>query len=151
MSEWRDKMIPAEPVSAIDLDTLESIAREASSIAPGVWHWHGNTEHRSGIQLCTWIRGFGRCHVMRPVRYGMGSAQPSFPGDDLMMHKAHDLVRYEVGRQDLIGEAARKDPGLYRQDVRGIAHPVAEFMAAASADVVLALIQRIRELEGLQR
>lgn len=50
--------------------------------------------------------------------------------------------------EDLVGEAARQDPGLYRQDVRGIAHPIAEHMAAASPDIVLALIARIRELEG---
>ena len=141
------KRIPSQPV-VLDLDSLEEIAKAASAIAPGRWQWHGDTKWRSGIELTTWIRDLGRCSVMRPVRYGMDAAQPAFLGDDVLVHKAHDLVQYEVGRQDLIGEGARQDPGLYRQDVRGIAHPIAEHMAAASPDVVLALIARIRELEA---
>lgn len=143
MSERR----PSQP-AVLDIDTLEATARAASAIAPGKWHWHGDTHFRSGVELATWIQGAGRCSVMRPIRYGMRAGQPSFGGDDFMMHPAHDLVRYEVGRQDLIGDAARQDPGLYRQDIRGIAHPIAEHIAAASPDIVLALIARIRELEA---
>lgn len=148
MTIQEEVRIPAQPV-VLDIDALEATAKAASVIAPGQWSWHGHTHFRAGIGLSTWIRGLGRCDVMRPVRYGMQSAQPSFMGSDLRMHKAHDLVQYEVGRQDLIGEDARRDPGLYRQDVRGIAHPIAEHMAAASPDVVLALIARIRELEAV--
>ena len=137
---------PSQPVT-LDIDSLESIARAASAIAPGTWHWYGNTYYHS-IELGTWLSGMGRCTVMRPVRYGMHGAQPAFLGEDIMVHKAHDLVQYEVGRQDLIGEAARQHSGLYRQDVRGIAHQIAEHMAAASPDIVLALIDRIHSLEG---
>lgn len=139
---------PSKP-AVLDIDTLEAIARAASAIAPGEWHWWGNTQgHYRHIELGAWVQGLGRCSVMRPVRYGMQNAQPAFLGADILMHRAHDHVRYEVGRQDLVGEAARRDPGLYRQDVRGIAHPIAEHIAAASPDIVLALIARIRELEA---
>lgn len=138
---------PSDPV-VLDIDALEATARAASALAPGTWHWHGDTKWRSSIELATWVRGAGRCSVMRPVRYGMQNAQPSFAGEHYMMDRAHDFVQYEVGPQDLVGEAARRDPGLYRQDIRAIAHPIAEHMAAASPDIVLALIARIRELEG---
>lgn len=138
---------PSQPVT-LDLDQLEHTAQAASAIAPGRWGWHGDTSgpYRN-IELGTWIQGLGRCTVMRPVRYGMQGAQPAFLGADILIHKAHDLVRYQVGRQDLIGEAARQDPGLYRTNVAGIDHPIAEHIAAASPDTILALIAMIRDLQ----
>lgn len=66
------------------------------------------------------------------TRWGMRGAQPRFqPGKGIMVD-AKDLLQFEVGNQSVVGvDAAKKDPSVYRLDVRGIQCADARLIAAA--------------------
>lgn len=60
-----------------------------------------------------------------------------------------DLVVYEVARhRGLPDDTPRTHGGIHRGDIVDVRSPIAQHLAAASADTVLALIGRIRELEA---
>jgi hypothetical protein len=109
-----------------DRDELRRLAEAAT---PGPWFWGG---HRKWGMRLSWMRpGWGQTSVMDFVRQGMRGAQPRFADDQVMMRKAEDLAVLEVP---------------YREDIVAIDHPDARWIAAASPDVVLALLARIDEL-----
>ena len=96
---------------------------------PGRWGWFGDAKYES-LYLAT--RHSGRTFVMDFARWGMARAQPRFRFADRGMVQARDLVKFEVGPKSIVGlDAAKADPGVYRYDVSGIAHPDACLIAAA--------------------
>ncbi|MBN8978813.1 MAG: hypothetical protein J0I08_20285 [Rhizobiales bacterium] len=96
---------------------------------PGPWAWFGNATCNS-LYLATVHSG--RRYVMDFTRWGMRGAQPRFqPGKGIMVD-AKDLLQFEVGNQSVVGvDAAKKDPSVYRLDVRGIQCADARLIAAA--------------------
>lgn len=62
---------------------------------------------------------------------------------------ARDLVTYEVARlRGLPDDTKREHGGIHRGNIVDVRSPIAQHLAAASADTVLALITRIRDLEA---
>lgn len=60
-----------------------------------------------------------------------------------------DLVVYEVARhRNLPDDTPRTHGGIHRGNIVDVRNPIAQHLAAASADTVLALIARIRGLEA---
>lgn len=60
-----------------------------------------------------------------------------------------DLVVYDVARiRGLPDDTPRTHDGIHRGDIVDVRSPIAQHLAAASADTVLALIERIRDLEA---
>lgn len=100
-----------------------------SKHTPGPWAWFGNARTNS-LYLATVHSG--RRYVMDFTRWGMRGAQPRFqPGKGVMVD-AKELLQFEVGDQSIVGvEAAKKDPSVYRMDVRGIQCADARLIAAA--------------------
>jgi len=96
---------------------------------PGPWAWFGNASTNT-LYLATVHSG--RQYVMDFTRWGSRGAQPRFqPGKGVMVD-AKDLLQFEVGDQSIVGvEAAKKDAGVYRLDVRGIQCADAALIAAA--------------------
>lgn len=95
-----------------------------SKHTPGPWRWFGNTNSKQ-IYLATPDRG--RQYVMCFERWGMNSASPAFQCDDHLMHRADELVTYEV----FPDAKSPDDPRLYRHDIVDINHPDARLIAAA--------------------
>ncbi|WP_230854492.1 hypothetical protein [Arthrobacter terrae] len=59
-----------------------------------------------------------------------------------------DLAVYEVARhRGLPDDTPRTHEGIYRGNIVDVRNPIAQHLAAASADTVLAMVERIRELE----
>ena len=121
-------------MSKVDLEELERIAKAAR---PGPWQWYGNTKM---YDVCLATVDRGREFVMDFVRWGMAGAQPRFQID-------HRMVT--------LGELAADEHALgpkfevsYRRQFAGIGHPDARHIAANDPSTTLALIARIRELEG---
>ena len=108
--------------------TDEALRALVDDAHAGPWEWQGR--HNS-LKLST--THSGRQYVMGFVRQGMGGAQPTFqPVQGRGMVKASDLLKFEVGDQDVIGiEAARNDGSVYRYDVRGIDCADAKLIALA--------------------
>lgn len=60
-----------------------------------------------------------------------------------------DLVVYEVARHRGLPDDTKRDhDGIHRGNIVDVRSPIAQHLAAASADTVLALIARIRDLEA---
>jgi hypothetical protein len=60
-----------------------------------------------------------------------------------------DLVTYEVARhRGLPDDTPRTHDGIHRGNIIDVRSPIAQHLAAASADTVLALILRVRDLEA---
>lgn len=138
------------------LDQLEATAKAAYEVIPyresTHWHWSGDT---SGgyprLALSAWVHGHGRRTLMDFTRWGMQSAGPRFPDAAMMMQDARTRVTFEVGRRGVVGQkAAELDPSVYRYDVTGVSHPVAEHIVAADPATVLALIAEVRKLRKLR-
>lgn len=69
--------------------------------------------------------------------------------DDLFVEEGRGLAVFEVARnQGLPDDTPRDHPKVYRADVVAVRNANAEYIAAVSPDVVLALLDRIAELEG---
>ena len=116
--------------------TLRALAEAAT---PGPWQWYGwRGQH---IQLSTVGRGVAT--VMGFARYGMQGAQPVFferTADD----RECSMItgRYRKG-DDLIVQEVE-----YRGTIDHLDNADAKWIAAASPDVVLALLDRIDRLEA---
>lgn len=60
-----------------------------------------------------------------------------------------DLVVYEVARhRGLPDDTPRTHEGIHRGNIVDVRSPIAQHLAAASPETVVALIERIRDLEG---
>jgi hypothetical protein len=109
-----------------DIDTrLAEITARESKATKGPWQWFGELKCHS-IYLATVDRG--REYVMRFVRWGMGSAQPTFQvhrGKLGIMVKASELV----------------DAKEYSGEVVGFDHPDADFVANARQDIPFLLAE----------
>ena len=136
-------------ISTDRLHELAAIAEAAHDIAPARpgtgWHWAGNTSNTGHISLSAWVSGHGRCSVMAFWRWGMGGAQPSFIGRDVIMRPAVEFVQYEVGNPSIVGRQNR-DHSVYREDISGIAHPIAAHIAAFDPTTARALIAEVLTL-----
>ncbi|NVJ13161.1 hypothetical protein [Myxococcus sp. AM010] len=105
-------------------EKLEAIRARHAAATPGPWAWFGYlsrpgaSKNLNRLHLATVNRG--RRYVMDFVRMGMRSAQPRFQPPGGFMVPASDLAEYEVE---------------YRDDIKGIAHPDARFLAASWEDV----------------
>lgn len=121
-------------------DLRASLRDTAERATPGPWMWMG--QRKSYYVLAT--QWWGRRFVMQFCRLGMRSAQPMFQtyrkreGDDPyhwdgIMDKAVDLAVQEVA---------------YRDDIVDIANPDARYIARMDPTTVLALLNRIDELES---
>lgn len=121
--------------------SIKSIRDREKAATPGPWGWTGNLRLR-WVELSTLHSG--RLGVMRFVRWGMGGAQPIFLDPDSRAHgigavttvKASDVPVFEVCRD----ATSADDPRVYRQDIIGIRHPDAAFIAAARRDVPALLL-----------
>lgn len=112
------------------MSDLERLREFAEAATPGPWSWFGNVDVRQ-IYLAT--RDRGRLFIMGFKRWGMQRAQPEFRNDsECVMYPASELAIKEVD---------------YRGDIADINNPDARFIAAADPTTVLALLDRIEELE----
>lgn len=149
----------------------ESIAEHLARVTPGPWWWGGNTKFED-VDLST--RGkYGVTSVMRVLNVArtpddprlegledfteeeaeelrqqflideagcpMTDRQISFAIDGCMV-PAKDLAIYEVCPD----ATSRTDPRVYREDISGIRHPDAEFIAAAPQYVSYLLAELAR-------
>lgn len=140
---------------AITRDRIERIRSLATQLRDdlnlrGRWGWYGTLggQRGDGPHLST-QRG-GRWHVMRFARLGFGAAQPEFP---VLRGAMWPLVVMSPGAEipvfEVCPEAASKDdPRVYRTNVTGFRSPVADYLAEVDAETVLALLDRIDELEA---
>ena len=147
-----------------DID-LADLRAKAVAATGGPWHWAGNTDTGEPY-LATWIKGAGRCQVL-----SIGYDERSTTGAeaDRMRDSMSDSGYDEADLDDMVRDWAmdsfgqpmrdprvyevapnatsREDPDVYRADVVGIRHPDAEYIAAVSPDVVLALLDEIARLK----
>lgn len=128
------------------LERLEAAARACRDDLKlvGRWGWFGDIKH-GGAYLAT--QTGGRRFVMQFARLGMRDGQPVFPVQDgkwVHVERGQRLAVYEVAPD----ATSPDDPRVYRHDVTGFRSPVADFLAACDAETVLALIERVRELEA---
>lgn len=123
---------------------LEELERKAMSATQGVWQWFGNTK-MCEVYLATVDRG--RVFVMDFVRWGMAGAQPRFQCRIASEEPGFGWMRPlgDLGKEE--HPLGPRFEAPHRRQFTGIGHPDAEHIAAASPPVVLALIERIRELE----
>lgn len=99
-----------------------------SKHTPGPWAWFGSP--KSGFYLAT--THSGRRYVMEFVRMGFNSAQPRFQIKGEGMIDGKDLCVFEVARNVVGIESARKPgSGVYRHDIVGFDHADARLIAAA--------------------
>jgi len=122
-----------------DFDDLLAKAEKAT---PGPWAWMGNNHD---MYLAT--THSGRRYVMGFRRMGTQSAQPVFNVNNRLV-PASELVMFEVGDGAARGfKAGKADDSVYRYDIKGVDAPDAAYIAAASPDVIRALVLRLREVE----
>jgi hypothetical protein len=129
--------------------SLSSIRAREEAATPGPWGWTGNLKLR-WIELSALHSG--RLGVMRFERWGMTGAQPVFLDTESRSRgmgavttvKASDVPIFEVCR-DAISAA---DPRVYRQDILGLRHPDAAFIAHARQDIplLIAVAEAARDL-----
>ncbi|MFJ4847599.1 hypothetical protein [Streptomyces sp. NPDC088733] len=122
---------------------IKEITTRTEAAYPGPWRWRGNTEAR---HMRLQSPHGGGMTVMDFDRWGMQGAQPRF-AIDRMMHKAEELVTYEVHRLDWVD----KSEPPYRADIDGIDHPDAEFIAHAREDIPFLLGELDRTRAELAR
>jgi len=126
-----------------DFDDLLAKAEKAT---PGPWAWMGNNHD---MYLAT--THSGRRYVMGFRRMGTQSAQPVFNVNNRLV-PASELVMFEVGDGAARGfKAGKADDSVYRYDIKGVDAPDAAYIAAASPDVIRALVLRLREAEAALR
>lgn len=129
--------------------SIKSIRERVDAATPGPWGWTGNLRTR-WVELSTLHSG--RLGVMRFERWGMSGAQPMFLDPDSRSRgigavttvKASDVPIFEVCPD----ATSAADPRVYRQDILGLRHPDAAFIAAAARDVpaLLAVAEAGREV-----
>lgn len=129
--------------------SIQSIRERVAAATPGPWGWTGNLRTR-WVELSTLHSG--RLGVMRFERWGMSGAQPMFLDPDSRSRgigavttvKASDVPIFEVCPD----ATSAADPRVYRQDILGLRHPDAAFIAAAARDVpaLLAVAEAGREV-----
>lgn len=116
--------------------SLKTIKERADAATPGPWGWTGNLKLR-WVELSTLHSG--RLGVMRFDRWGMTGAQPVFLDPEsrslgmgaVTTVKASDVPIFEVCRD----ATSAADPRVYRQDILGLRHPDAAFIAHARQDI----------------
>lgn len=115
--------------------TLDAIRARHAAATPGPWRWFGSGGRiRKAVKVYLATVNRGRIFVMDFVRSGWRDAQPRFQvrrsGMGLMT-PSHELFAYEVE---------------YRDDISGITHPDAEFLAHSWEDVrdLLDEVDRLR-------
>lgn len=129
--------------------SIESIKERADAATPGPWGWTGNLKLR-WVELSTLHSG--RLGVMRFDRWGMTGAQPVFLDTESRSRgmgavttvKASDVPIFEVCRD----ATSAADPRVYRQDILGLRHPDAAFIAHARQDIplLIAVAEAARDL-----
>lgn len=108
---------------------------------PGPWEWFGNARNHE-IYLAT--THSGRRYVMGFRRWGMRGAQPMFQPSGHGLVAAENLLKFQVGDQQVIGlEQGKADDSVYRLDIRGIDCADARLIAAAPE--LLELIEDIEQ------
>jgi hypothetical protein len=106
----------------------EQLEADVANSHKGPWAWSGYPDN---LKLST--QHSGRIYVMDFVRKGMRGAQPRFQAKGSgTMTDAADLLQFQVGDRDVVGEkAARKDGSVYRYDVCGVDSADARLIALA--------------------
>jgi hypothetical protein len=112
---------------SVDLDALEAAAKAATA---GPWRWELNEKGKT-ISLEGGKPKFDMS-VIRFRRYGMAGAMPEFQVDGLM-RPATDFAKVVPGREH------------HASWFKGIDHPDANYIAAASPDVILRLTAELRK------
>lgn len=126
----------------MDLERREGLRALAEAATPGPWQWWGNVDYPGRIDLAT--VGFGTTIVMGFHRAGMQGAEPHFYNRD--PDEARDKG-WLSGTYVKARDCAVKQVD-YRGDIRYLDNADAKWIAAASPDMVLALLDRIEELEA---
>jgi len=119
------------------MSRVDEIAARAAAATLGPWGWFGHRDH--GMYLSTVYHG--RIYVMDFIRQGMQGAQPRFQVHENPEHP--DWGTMTPASELAVLEVAPRD---YRDDIVGIDHPDAAFIAAARDDVpwLLAEVERLR-------
>lgn len=142
------------PLTAPEIMWIDAIRAREQAATPGPWRWYGNTATQD---LALTTVGLGTSYVMRFARWGMRNAQPLFAvGRKWGANPKHgDLEISPHGRMTPAGHmpvyevapdaTSRTDPRVYREDLTGIRHPDAEFIAHAREDIrlLLAFVDRL--------
>lgn len=117
----------------IDTEQLREAAQKAT---PGPWRWELNEKHKD-VQLSGGKPTFDKT-VMDFVRYGMGGAAPRFNmelcSDYCIMERAEKFGVSVDGREH------------HSDWFKSIAHPDAEWIAAANPQAILALLDELDRL-----
>lgn len=130
----------------VDLGKLRSRAERAT---PGPWRWGGYANPNSGgVRLDAMIPGTPCVMMFR--RRGMRGAEPVFfDRSHVPLTERHQEAwkngKHNPARDVIVLEAS------YRDDVVDLDTPDAQFMAAADPTTILALLDRIDELETENR
>lgn len=111
----------------------DDLRRLAEAATPGPWRWYGQKGRH--ISLATVGRGI--LTVMGSKRLGMQGAEPTFPVWDNPESRA--VWGYHGGRLTGASELAIREV-TYRDDITGIEHPNAAYIAALSPSTVLPLL-----------
>lgn len=111
---------------------LEALAKLATEATPGPWRWYGQIGRH--IMLTTVGRGI--VTVMGAKRLGMQGAESTFG-----VRRAEDRGKWGIGGVMTGASKLAIREVRYRDDIVGIDHPDAAYIAAASPDVVLALVR----------
>ena len=124
------------------MSDFDDLLAKAEKATPGPWAWMGNNHD---MYLAT--THSGRRYVMGFRRMGPQSAQPVFNVNNRLV-PASELVMFEVGDGAARGfKAGKADDSVYRYDIKGVDAPDAAYIAAASPDVIRALVLRLRVAE----
>lgn len=103
------------------------------------WFWHGygsrTNRNHAQVELSYWAPQWGVTNLMSFRRRGMTGAEPAFYSDGMRAESLEPFIEYEQ---------------TYRDDIKAIRHPVAEWIAAADPATVLELLDAL-EAKGVKR
>lgn len=127
--------------SEVTPELLAELREVAEAATPGPWVWHGQRKLEYMLATARW----GKRFIMGFTRMGMSGAQPMFqeytdrtPPDDPFYWRGN-------GMRTATEIAVLQVP--YREDIVALDNPDARYIARIDPTTVLALLDRITEIE----
>lgn len=117
---------------------MQRLREVAERATPGPWRWWGQT--RGPMSLVSKMPGMGTPFVMGFKRLGMQEAQPTFATE-------RNISERKCGLMTPASELAVREAS-YRDDIRAIDNPDAEFIAMFDPDVALKLLAVAEDAEA---